>query len=77
MLTNPQDPKFRAIKLENKAFQSRVKNCIGGVQMLKLIGFVEQNGQLVLSRASKADLEEWSRLIKLYLNDKVIVVNSN
>lgn len=45
--------------------------------MLKMIGFVETNGQLVLNRASKAELEEWSRLIKLYLNDKVIVVNSN
>lgn len=77
ILGNPQDQKYRAINLENKAFQNRVKNCIGGIQMLKLIGFVESRGQLILNRATKNELEEWSRLIKLYLNDKVIVVNSN
>mgnify|MGYP001480273853 CR=1 FL=1 len=45
--------------------------------MLKLIGFTEYNGQLVLNKVRKSDLEEWSRLIKLYLEDKVIVVSSN
>ena len=45
--------------------------------MLKLIGFTEYNGQLVLHKVAKSDLEEWSRLIKLYLEDKVIVVSSN
>ena len=47
------------------------------MQLLKLIGFTESGGKMVLNRASKQDLEEWTRLIKLYLNDKVIVVNSN
>lgn len=77
ILSNPSDQKFRIINLENKAFQNRVKSCIGGIQMLKAVGFSESRGQLSLGRVTKADLEEWCRLIKLYLEDKVIVVNSN
>jgi hypothetical protein len=75
-MQNPTDNKFRMINLENKGYQNRVGKCIGGPQLMKAIGFVEQKGQLVLGRVTKTSIQEWLQVITKYLNDKVIVVPS-
>mmetsp|Transcript_4577 Transcript_4577/g.12560 ORF Transcript_4577/g.12560 Transcript_4577/m.12560 type:complete len:489 (-) Transcript_4577:34-1500(-) len=36
---NPQDPKFKKLKLENKAFQSRVAPFDGAIEFLDVMGF--------------------------------------
>lgn len=56
--------KFRQINMENKAFQARVKKIIGGINMLKAIGFTEERGNLVLARVESKRLTRWCELIK-------------
>merc|ERR1712050_285623 len=36
---NPQDPKFKKLKLENKAFQSRIAPYDGAIDFLDVVGF--------------------------------------
>lgn len=44
---------------------------------MKSIGFAEKQGKFVLGRVTKSDIEQWLEIIVKYLNDKVIVVQSN
>lgn len=60
--------------MENKAFIKRVKKCIGGVNMLKKIGFVEKSGNLVYQGRDASSLKEWIEIIAKYVEDKIIVV---
>ena len=59
-----QDPKFRTIPLENAAFKKRVAGLVGGVALLRAVGFAkdEAAGKLELSlekrEANKALLAE-------------------
>lgn len=39
LLDNPQDPKFKKLKLENKAYQTRVAPYEGAVDLLDVLGF--------------------------------------
>uniref|UniRef100_A0A914WEH1 PUB domain-containing protein n=1 Tax=Plectus sambesii TaxID=2011161 RepID=A0A914WEH1_9BILA len=41
LITNPEEEKFRRIRLSNKVFQERVISARGGVEFLKAIGFLE------------------------------------
>lgn len=49
MVKNPTEDKFRAINLENAAFQRLVGGKKGGLEMMTSIGFVEQAGKLVIT----------------------------
>lgn len=49
MVNNPTEEKFRAINLENAAFQRLVGGKKGGLEMMTSIGFVEQAGKLVIT----------------------------
>jgi len=51
---NPQDPKFKKLKLENKAFQSRVAPFEGSMELLDVLGF-EQKGEFLEQRKSVPD----------------------
>ncbi|WIA09100.1 hypothetical protein OEZ85_008512 [Tetradesmus obliquus] len=46
----PDEEKFRSINLGNAAFQARVASVPGSVDFLKLVGFEEADGVLVLPR---------------------------
>jgi hypothetical protein len=39
LMENPQDPKFKKLKLDNKAFQSRIAPYEGAVEFLDVMGF--------------------------------------
>merc|ERR1712174_186715 len=39
LMENPQDPKFKKLKLENKAFQSRIAPYEGAIEFLDVMGF--------------------------------------
>lgn len=60
--------------MSNKAFEKRVKKCIGGVNLLKKIGFVEKGGDLVYLKKEVEILKEWISVLEKYVEDKVIVV---
>lgn len=47
---NPDEPKFRSIRLSNAAFQQRVAVVPGSVDFLKLCGFQEEGEVLTMSR---------------------------
>jgi len=49
IVNNPTEEKFRAINLENAAFQRLVGAKKGGLAMMTAIGFVEQDGKLALT----------------------------
>jgi len=48
IVAHPLDPKFHTIKLENKAFLSRVNAVPGGKALLLAVGFVEKEETLFL-----------------------------
>mmetsp|Transcript_19858 Transcript_19858/g.59112 ORF Transcript_19858/g.59112 Transcript_19858/m.59112 type:complete len:220 (+) Transcript_19858:759-1418(+) len=70
-----QDPKFRTIKLDNAAFKKRVSGLVGGVALLKAVGFVKDEGEGVLQLsleardANKALLEETVGKLEKGYND--------
>lgn len=52
IVTNPSEEKFRSINMENKALKQRVFALVGGLQILKAVGFQpapEEQTRLVLS----------------------------
>merc|ERR1740121_1000457 len=51
---NPQEEKFKKIKTENKAFQTRVAPYEGSMELLYLLGF-EQKGEFLEQRKSVPD----------------------
>ena len=40
---NPAEEKFRNINLENKAYKTRIAPVVGGVGLLKAVGFVKND----------------------------------
>ncbi|CAN0005637.1 unnamed protein product [Discosporangium mesarthrocarpum] len=56
-LEKPEEEKFRSINLDNKAFKSRVANCLGGVALLRSCGFDrdEAAGRLFMSMEASDD----------------------
>ena len=57
-----QDEKYRKIPLDNAAFKKRVSGLVGGIALLKAVGFVKDATHLELTLAvrdsNKALLEE-------------------
>mmetsp|Transcript_38841 Transcript_38841/g.119942 ORF Transcript_38841/g.119942 Transcript_38841/m.119942 type:complete len:489 (+) Transcript_38841:103-1569(+) len=51
---NPQDPKYKKLKVENKAFQSRIAPYDGAVDFLDVMGF-ENKGEFLEQRKSIPD----------------------
>eukprot|EP00611_Tribonema_gayanum_P023790 TRINITY_DN5084_c0_g1_i1.p1 TRINITY_DN5084_c0_g1~~TRINITY_DN5084_c0_g1_i1.p1 ORF type:complete len:213 (+),score=122.69 TRINITY_DN5084_c0_g1_i1:718-1356(+) len=41
VLAHPAEEKYRAISLDNKAFKARIAGCLGGVGLLRAIGFAK------------------------------------
>lgn len=63
VIAHPEDVKYRSMNMENKGFKTRVAGCLGGVPLLKALGFAkvdpgEEGGdaRLVLSEEA-TDLE--------------------
>eukprot|EP00927_Polykrikos_kofoidii_P016670 TRINITY_DN17551_c0_g1_i1.p1 TRINITY_DN17551_c0_g1~~TRINITY_DN17551_c0_g1_i1.p1 ORF type:complete len:612 (-),score=169.77 TRINITY_DN17551_c0_g1_i1:75-1910(-) len=51
---NPQDPKFKKLKVENKAFQSRIAPYPEAIELLDVMGF-ENKGEFLEQRKSVPD----------------------
>merc|ERR1712045_575586 len=51
---NPQDPKFKKLKLESKAFQTRIAPYDGAIDFLDVMGF-ENKGEFLEQRKSVPD----------------------
>ncbi|EGD73571.1 hypothetical protein PTSG_12287 [Salpingoeca rosetta] len=45
VLQHPDEPKYRRINKENKAFQARILGAEGALEFLKAVGFEEENGE--------------------------------
>ncbi|CAB3405784.1 unnamed protein product [Caenorhabditis bovis] len=60
ILEHPDEEKYRSIRAGNKAFQERVASAVGGIELLKSVGFTEKenNGETfyVFTRGSDAHL---------------------
>ncbi|CAN0540158.1 unnamed protein product, partial [Ectocarpus sp. 12 AP-2014] len=52
-LTKPEEEKFRSINLDNNAFKNRVATCIGGVALLKAVGFAKEESRLFMSMEAR------------------------
>ena len=39
LINNPEDEKFKKIRVQNKAFQTRIVPLVGGVEYLELVGY--------------------------------------
>ena len=48
-MQNPEEEKFRKIKVDNAAFQSRVATLPSSVRFLEVAGFQEEGAMLFLS----------------------------
>ena len=60
---NPTEEKFRAINMENAAFQRLVGGKKGGPEMMAAIGFMEEGGKLVMK-----DIDvEWLKFVSTEL----------
>lgn len=42
---NPAEPKYRAIKTDNNAYKTRVGPVLGGVALLRAVGFVKNEAE--------------------------------
>ena len=67
VLKSPQEEKFRKINATNPNFCAKVKDVIGGTNMLTFIGFKEDAGFLVLHNLDMAFLAEVKDLIETSL----------
>lgn len=65
---------MNSINMENKAFIKRIKNCIGGINLMRKIGFVEKRGKLSLPKIDGEVVQSWIDLLADYVENKVIVV---
>jgi len=57
VLKNPADDKFRAINLDNAAFQRLVGGKRGGVEMMVAVGFAQEDQRLVMPGVDEAWLK--------------------
>ena len=48
IIKNNGEEKFRRIKKENKAFQSRIAECFGGVETLEVLGYEDDGEYLIM-----------------------------
>ena len=65
---NPAEEKFRSIKLDNKAYKTRIGPVVGGNGLLKAVGFVkndeEGKWELTSDRVDGALLSEVKRKLE-------------
>jgi hypothetical protein len=67
VLKNPSEEKFQKINASNPNFSAKVKDVIGGLNLLNFIGFYEQDGFFVLKEANVQFLGEIKELIEASL----------
>eukprot|EP00117_Sycon_ciliatum_P044623 scpid44498/ scgid32167/ Peptide-N(4)-(N-acetyl-beta-glucosaminyl)asparagine amidase; N-glycanase 1; Peptide:N-glycanase len=60
ILANPDQPKYKCIRLENNTFKAKVLSARGALQCLKAMGFVQDPEYIVLPR--DADLQKLSAM---------------
>jgi len=48
VLTHPETPKYRRIKKSNKKLKADVLSNVGGIEMLRSVGFIEQGEHIML-----------------------------
>ncbi|KAI6204375.1 UBX domain-containing protein 6 [Aphelenchoides besseyi] len=93
VLADPSDPKFRSIKTSNKSYIEKILSLKGGPELMKAIGFLEQqdkNNEISLVLADPTDesleslkyaiqsLEDGSALsIKLFRDPKVFRLDAD
>lgn len=58
VIKNPSEEKFQKINASNPSFSAKVKDIIGGVNLLNFIGFYEQEGFFVLKEVNLQFLGE-------------------
>ena len=68
ILSNPEEAKFRSIKQDNKAFQERVSKVTGGLNYLRAVGFVDENGFYVFKSPDLAILQLGLRLLDEFIS---------
>lgn len=66
-----EDPKFRTIKLTNAAFKKRVASLVGGVALLKALGFVKNEQEEVLYLTVEARDETFLRWVHTQLEQGI------
>lgn len=64
VIKNPTEEKFRKINGSNQKFVERVKDVAGGLPLLSLIGFAEENGFFVLHNPNIEELKEISGFLE-------------
>jgi len=55
IIRDPNEPKYRRIRLDNSTFDRNVRQTRGGIRFLEAIGFLEINGFLELEQPSEVD----------------------
>lgn len=68
ILNNPEEAKFRSIKVDNKAFQDRVAKVTGGINYLKAVGFVENAGVYIFQTSDFSVLQIGLKLLDEYIS---------
>lgn len=68
IIKDPKEMKFRKINASNKGFCSRIKECIGGTNLLEVFGFKFVNGFYVLEVVEVQRLEVFDE----YLEEKLM-----
>lgn len=66
IIKNNGEEKFRKINLENKAFQTRIAECFGGVETLEVLGYSEENGFLVMKKYELGTLSKAQEILGRY-----------
>lgn len=67
MLKNNGEEKTRRINKANKAFQDRIASCFGGVETLEVIGFVEEDGFMVMKQYDAGELARVAQVLQRYI----------
>jgi hypothetical protein len=63
IVNDPKDEQKRTINLSNAAFIKRVGNVLGGKNILKEIGFVDELGMFKLYNPNLDEVNQWIGLI--------------
>ena len=67
IIKNNGEEKFRRINKENKAFQSRIVQCFGGVETLEVIGYKDQGESLFMDIYDIGELQKLTVVLERYV----------
>jgi uncharacterized protein YkwD len=56
LIEHPDEPKFKRLRLDNEAFRKKLGRFPPGIECLKIVGFIEAEGNLVLRNYDAASL---------------------